>query len=592
MTETAGGKTTDGGDVKVGYLELNDSEKKMVEVITEKTKSFLVSGFKEEIAKAREAWEKETVPETRPGFAGPGAGAPELSLEAKKRYGTAKRVVIDRSSGKAIAFRDAVVDRSAELTKLNPGETLAGIEGGWFPTGPFNGPERVTAPQLSPDARAELAEDFSKFIDDLSAEGKKTKGGVSFNVLKYPRGDIDNFSVCRWAMALERSQNTAEGGLAFSKHAPWESAYYAALEAYSESKAQGDMVSGQDGGYIAPELWSTQFVDQIYPQAATSRLPITRIPMGNRVVHVPRLSANVQVNYGAENASLTAQQAQFQQISFTARKQYAFIQISNELIRDSNPAAQTILQNNAARYMALDMDYQILLGNGLAGTPVGLYNQTNVTKGNGTNGGGFNGGSAPAGVGSNSKYPRIDDLTNAIFNVEDLNNSTNVPIGQTNVTGIAAAVAFKTLVTGFNDAAGGVTNGTTRPDYDFGYNQMRWANRPDGSSSLDGFLGVPTFVLTNVIKHSLLAGSGGASAAPTSNASRLASPNPVAVADMNPVFFGDWQHLWVMQRMDIEILASNVAGTAFQNDQTWVRLIRRYDVGVAHPEPFYVVTNG
>ena len=61
--------------------------------------------------------------------------------------------------------------------------------------------------------------------------------------------------------------------------------------------------------------------------------------------------------------------------------------------------------------------------------------------------------------------------------------------------------------------------------------------------------------------------------------------------NMSPVFFGDWQHLWVMERQDVELLTSNVAGTAFANDQTWVRLIRRYDVGVAHPEPFFVATN-
>src|SRR5262249_55804246 len=127
-------------------------------------------------------------------------------------------------------------------------------------------------------------------------------------------------------------------------------------------------------------------------------------------------------------------------------------------------------------------------------------------------------------------------------------------------------------------------------NYDFGWNQMRWANRVDGSGALDGVMGVDTWVLTNIIKKTLVAGSGGASAPPTTT-NNLTSPNPIAAANMNPVFFGDWQHLWVMEPQDIELLASNVAGTAFQNDQTWIRLIRRYDVGVAHPEPFFVVTN-
>lgn len=43
-----------------------------------------------------------------------------------------------------------------------------------------------------------------------------------------------------------------------------------------------------------------------------------------------------------------------------------------------------------------------------------------------------------------------------------------------------------------------------------------------------------------------------------------------------------------MMRQDVEFLATNVGGTAFQNDQTWIRLISRYDVGVVHPEAFTV----
>jgi hypothetical protein len=54
---------------------------------------------------------------------------------------------------------------------------------------------------------------------------------------------------------------------------------------------------------------------------ALSNLPVTRIPMGTRVVHMPRLSSAITISYTGENAALTASQAQFQQVSFTARKQ-------------------------------------------------------------------------------------------------------------------------------------------------------------------------------------------------------------------------------------------------------------------------------
>jgi HK97 family phage major capsid protein len=102
--------------------------------------------------------------------------------------------------------------------------------------------------------------------------------------------------------------------------------------------------------------------------------------MGTRIVHLPRLTAAVSIFYAAENAAISASQAQLSQLSFTARKQTFLVQISNELIRDSNPAAEGVLRNNATRYCAIDRDKQILVGNGQAGAPVGVLNQTNITK--------------------------------------------------------------------------------------------------------------------------------------------------------------------------------------------------------------------
>src|SRR5215472_3873309 len=376
----------------------------------------------------------------------------------------------------------------------------------------------------------------------------KTALEGGFNVNMFPRGDIDNFSVTRWAMANERANNTSEGGSAYHKWAPWETAYYGACEKLAlANKAMGDMVSGQDGGFLAPEEWSTRFTDQLYPAMALSALPLTRIPMGTRVTHVPRLNSNITVQYVAENAALTAVQAQFQQVSFTARKQAFFVQISNELIRDSNPAAEAILRNNATHYMAIDRDKQILLGNGQGGAPTGLLNQTNVTAG--------------ATLGQS---PTFDLFNTVIFNVENLNGSTNVPVAQATCTGFVGPVVLKQQILNMKDSNG-------RPIFDWGINQMRGSlsgaangagvNR---STLLDGLFGVDTWVLTNI-----LAGTAGS----------------------RNVFAGDWQHVWVMERQDVELLSSNVAGTAFANDQTWIRGISRYDVGVAHPEPFYINNN-
>jgi len=267
------------------------------------------------------------------------------------------------------------------------------------------------------------------------------------------------------------------------------------------------------------------------------------VPMGTRVVHMPKLTTAVSISYASENATLATTQAQFSQLSFTARKQGQIIQISNELIRDAVPAADSILQNHAVKWMALDRDIQLINGNGQAGAPVGLVNATNFP--------------ALGSLATNAS-PLYAELNTAIYNVENLNGSTNVPLGQTQATGFFGAVIAKKELLNIVDSNG-------RPLYDFqGMNAIRGAFPNSGGGQFDGLLGVPTWRFSNILNQS------------TNNHYGI---------------FGDWQWLYYMVRQDVEIMVSNVAGTSFAADQTWIRLISRYDVGVAHPEAFYGYKN-
>jgi HK97 family phage major capsid protein len=279
----------------------------------------------------------------------------------------------------------------------------------------------------------------------------------------------------------------------------------------------------------------------LYPAQVMSRLPITRMQMGGRVQHIPKLTSQVTIAYAAENASLVASQPQFAQLSFTARKQYAFIQLPNELIRDSAPAADQVIFQHAQTRMAVDRDTQMLFGNGQAGAPVGLINATNV------------GSYTLASDVGNGISPAYSDFVSLINLVRQINNSTNVPVGQTDCTGVVGAVRVEQTVAALKD-----TN--NRPLWAYGLNQI-------GRVPAPGWLGVPNWVLTNIVPTNVTKGS--------SNVTSY-------------LIAGDWQYLVYMMRQDVEFLATNVGGTAFQNDQTWIRLISRYDVGVIHPEAFTV----
>jgi HK97 family phage major capsid protein len=198
--------------------------------------------------------------------------------------------------------------------------------------------------------------------------------------------------------------------------------------------------------------------------------------------------------------------------------------------------------------MALDRDKQMILGTGQSGTPVGLVN---------VNTGGSNTLTTTT-LGTNAS-PLYTELVTGIINVETLNGTTNRPIGQAQCTGVLGMPVLKQQILNMKDSNG-------RPLYDFtGLNNMRGSFPSSGGGQFDGLLGVPTWRMSQVFNES---------------------------ANSRHILFGDWQWLVYMTRQDVEIQVTNVAGTSFQNDQTWIRLISRYDVGVAHPEAFFAYTNG
>lgn len=349
----------------------------------------------------------------------------------------------------------------------------------------------------------------------------------SFNINNFPRGEIsDNFSVARLARAQSLYKQT---GQPISKNAPWEAAYYEGVEK-TVSKAQAE-AAGQDGGYLAPEEWRNELYSILRSHSVLDRLPIRRLTTSSRLVHIPVTTGDVTVSYAAENATLTDSTLQYSQRTFVPRKQYTFVKVSNELIADSAPSADASIRLEAGRAMAIDRDKQALLGNGQAGAPTGLLNMTNVT------------------TTSLAATPTYANIVTGIQNVRSLNNSTNVPTGQAECTGVVFNIQFEQTVASLLDS-------NNRPLWEYGLSTIGRVPTPN-------WLGVPNWIGTNFI--------------PSGNTATI--------------FYGDWQYFILMEREGIEVMSSDVAGTAFAQDQTWIRITYRYDVGCAHPEAFFAHTN-
>lgn len=387
---------------------------------------------------------------------------------------------------------------------------------------------------------------------------------VAFHINKFPLGDIDNYHVSSVAMCKALSGGRMYGS-AWDTWAPWEKQYLDALrevkfKALSETqyKAQGDQVSGIDGGFLAPEIWNLRWFDLLRSLSAIDQLPVTRMTVPARVQHIPKVLIDVTVSYPGENAQPTATQFKFGQLTYTARKAEAVINISNELIRDSAGLADTVLRQSTAGAIATDRDTQLFVGQSSGGAttaaaPMGFisnsvgqnftyYPVTSVSGTISTTPGSFT-----------PSYQHIGQL---IAKVEVLSQFSGVQVGQTTVNGAVANPQFKQTVW----SSSRFQTATTA--------QPIWV---DDLNVRNGLFGLK-WALTNVIPTNLSYGGG------SSNESLI--------------IVGDWRQYVLFECLTLGFDASIFPGTSsvgFSADQTQVRVVHRYDGQPVHPEAFAVL---
>lgn len=400
------------------------------------------------------------------------------------------------------------------------------------------------------------------YVSELRAENAKwrtrthaAENALSFYINKYPLGDMENFHVSRAAYAKAMSGGKFSGPY-WDKYASWEKSY---LEAEGEKAAKlGDQISGVDGGFLAPEDWNATWFDLLRSASALDQLPITRLNIPARVAHIPKVLIDVTVSYPGENATTTATTYTFGQLTYSAHKAEAFLNIPNELIRDSAGLADQILRNSTAKAIATDRDTQLFVGQGVGGAlsqyaPMGLINgsttATNFTYYPNTSVSGAIS-TTPA-----SFTPSYQHLAQLIAKVEVLSQFSGVNVGQASVNGAVANPQFKQTVW---SSARFQTATTAQPI---------WV---DDLNARNGMFGMK-WALTNVIPTNLTKGGGSSESA---------------------IIIGDWRQYVLFECLTLAFDATPFGGsstTGFSADETQVRVVHRYDGAPAHPEAFGIL---
>lgn len=289
------------------------------------------------------------------------------------------------------------------------------------------------------------------------------------------------------------------------------------------------------GGYLVPPEHSDQIIELLRANSifigedGSPNNLVNVLPMNRDTLTIPRQTGASTANWIGENATITASQETLGQIQLIARKLAVLVKVSNELLADGSPDVDAFIREDIAKTVRLKVDRAVLYGSGTAGEPRGVYNADPTYK-----------------VALNA-VPTYDLLNTLVSQLEE----ANVDVGDGSTAWILHPRdknAFRSLQDG---------NGA----YIFASGALVAGETPVPKQLLD----YPWFTTTQVTK--------------------TGSP------EETDVFFGHWKDVIVAMRKTIEVVASDVAGTSFETDQTWIRCIMRLDVALRHPESVAIYTD-
>lgn len=296
-------------------------------------------------------------------------------------------------------------------------------------------------------------------------------------------------------------------------------------------KALNTGTTGSGGGYVVPtQVLAEAFIPLLRSKTVALQLGATMLDgLQGSPVRIPKQTGSGTVYWIGENEVINKSDAKFGEISMTPKTMAMRTQYSNLLNLIANPAIEGLIREDMAKTAAAELDRVILRGTGTLNQPLGLANTIGIqTLALGTNGADFT----------------FEAALDAIGLLEDAD-----------LAGSKVGFAFhpkisrklkRTRIPQFSgDTAGAYVLQPTLSD--------------DRVKELLGY----SFGKTTSVPTDLTKGSG---------------------TNLSEVFVCSWEHVLVGVWGGLEILASNVAGEAWEQNAVEVRLIQNVDVQTRYPK--------
>lgn len=418
---------------------------------------------------------------------------------------------------------------------------------------------------------AAVTEGVKKSIEPLQSqidEMKKAGGGASVEKIAELEGQIKslqdtvdkkiNSASAQWEALREMGQTKANGDVAID--APSMVAKIAAAGAFAlketnqmhltdkqlaldyakkmfpEDKAlhtimQKDMTANvpSAGGYGIPQILLPDYVEYLYNKTILDKVGARKYPMVNGNMRLARVDATSSFSWGGETPTGNATQPTLGDITLNAKKGTAIVPLSNSLLRQNAIGIDSLISKDLQRIATIALDNALFYGLGNQYQPLGLENTSGIQTS----------GSSGSATALTPQFP-IDMVA--------LLEQANVPME--NVAWI------------MNPVAKGWLMGKA-----FSSGPFAWANEMNMSKTLNSF----PFYASATIKNS--------GASPTwAN---------IWLADFSELVWGVSYDISIdVSREGSYVNSSGVTVSAFQRDETLIRLITEQDFNVRHPVSF------
>ncbi len=309
-------------------------------------------------------------------------------------------------------------------------------------------------------------------------------------------------------------------------------------EVFQEARKRA-MSVGEDAsmGYFVPNEILAGYIELLRAESVVMGMGATVLDgLRGIPVTLPKQTGGATGYWVGENESITESELTTGMISLTPKKVGALVKVSNETLKYTNPSAEALIRNDLFTTIALKIDYTCLKGTGSDNEPRGIANTPSINT---------------VAIGTNGGAPTFDYLYDMQYALQE-DNAYRGKLGFIFHPATRRRLV-KTKIAQYSTDTGG----------DYVITPMV------SDQALVSWMGHP-YKMTTQIPIDLTKGSS---------------------TNCTEIYFGNWAELLIGMWGGVELMASKETSTAFQTDQTWIRILQSVDIQVRHAQSFCLIND-